>query len=320
MILFIFSNAAFGSDKEDFDLFVRYYRERNYAMVKNLAKDLIEKPQFRYHTKLILSEVYFQENDFYYSEQLLKELLEEFPDRAAEINKRLEKLDKERRFVSSKSSEANRRFVVFWREGQQKNETILKDVNEHLDEAYLQAGRFFEWYPEDTTQIILYYGTEYTDYTVFPIWSQGGYDGKLRIMITQGMPSKILKELIFHEYAHLVIAGITKGNCPLWFNEAVAQYFSRKYGLGEEIGVETFKYSYNTFPKNWTNMPKDEIKTVYKDSLMVLVSIVQKSDEAFILNTLQALGKGESFEKAANKAVSIYGLSLKDFEKRGEDR
>lgn len=320
MILFIFSNAAFGSDKEDFDLFVRYYRERNYAMVKNLAKELIEKPQFRYHTKLILSEVYFQENDFYYSEQLLKELLEEFPDRAAEINKRLEKLDKERRFVSSKSSEANRRFVVFWREGQQKNETILKEVNEYLDEAYLQAGRFFEWYPEDTVQIILYYGTEYTDYTVFPIWSQGGYDGKLRIMITQGMPSKILKELIFHEYAHLVIAGITKGNCPLWFNEAVAQYFSRKYGLGEEIGVETFKYSYNTFPKNWTNMPKDEIKTVYKDSLMVLVSIVQKSDDAFILNTLQALGKGESFEKAANKAVSIYGLSLKDFEKRGEDR
>jgi len=289
-------------------------------MVKNLAKELIEKPQFRYHTKLILSEVYFQENDFYYSEQLLKELLEEFPDRAAEINKRLEKLDKERRFVSSKSSEANRRFVVFWREGQQKNETILKEVNEYLDEAYLQAGRFFEWYPEDTVQIILYYGTEYTDYTVFPIWSQGGYDGKLRIMITQGMPSKILKELIFHEYAHLVIAGITKGNCPLWFNEAVAQYFSRKYGLGEEIGVETFKYSYNTFPKNWTNMPKDEIKTVYKDSLMVLVSIVQKSDEAFILNTLQALGKGESFEKAANKAVSIYGLSLKDFEKKGEDR
>jgi len=320
LILFIFSNAAFGSDKEDFDLFVRYYRERNYAMVKNLAKELIEKPQFRYHTKLILSEVYFQENDFYYSEQLLKELLEEFPDRAAEINKRLEKLDKERRFVSSKSSEANRRFVVFWREGQQKNETILKEVNEYLDEAYLQAGRFFEWYPEDTVQIILYYGTEYTDYTVFPIWSQGGYDGKLRIMITQGMPSKILKELIFHEYAHLVIAGITKGNCPLWFNEAVAQYFSRKYGLGEEIGVETFKYSYNTFPKNWTNMPKDEIKTVYKDSLMVLVSIVQKSDDAFILNTLQALGKGESFEKAANKAVSIYGLSLKDFEKRGEDR
>ena len=320
MILFIFSNAAFGSDKEDFDLFVRYYRERNYAMVKNLAKELIEKPQFRYHTKLILSEVYFQENDFYYSEQLLKELLEEFPDRAAEINKRLEKLDKERRFVSSKSSEANRRFVVFWREGQQKNETILKEVNEYLDEAYLQAGRFFEWYPEDTVQIILYYGTEYTDYTVFPIWSQGGYDGKLRIMITQGMPSKILKELIFHEYAHLVIAGITKGNCPLWFNEAVAQYFSRKYGLGEEIGVETFKYSYNTFPKNWTNMPKDEIKTVYKESLMVLVSIVQKSDEAFILNTLQALGKGESFEKAANKAVSIYGLSLKDFEKRGGDR
>jgi len=320
LILFIFSNAAFGSDKEDFDLFVRYYRERNYAMVKNLAKELIEKPQFRYHTKLILSEVYFQENDFYYSEQLLKELLEEFPDRAAEINKRLEKLDKERRFVSSKSSEANRRFVVFWREGQQKNETILKEVNEYLDEAYLQAGRFFEWYPEDTVQIILYYGTEYTDYTVFPIWSQGGYDGKLRIMITQGMPSKILKELIFHEYAHLVIAGITKGNCPLWFNEAVAQYFSRKYGLGEEIGVETFKYSYNTFPKNWTNMPKDEIKTVYKDSLMVLVSIVQKSDEAFILNTLQALGKGESFEKAANKAVSIYGLSLKDFEKKGGDR
>lgn len=305
----------FSGEERRFDQFVRYYREKNYAMVKNMAKELIELPQYRYHVKLVLSEVYFQENDFYYSEQLLKELLEEYPDKSAEINKRLEKVEKEKQFISSKSSEVNRRFVVFWKEGVEKNESIIKEVTNYLDEAYVQAGRFFEWYPEYTIQIILYYGSEYSDYTVFPVWSQGGYDGKLRIMINANIPSKVLKEIIFHEYTHLVVQGITKGNIPLWFNEAVAQYFSRKYGLGENIILEDFEYSYDSFPKNWTRLADKDIKKLYKDSLMLLISIIQKSDELFINSMLNALGKGESFEAAANSILSVYGITLKDFAK-----
>lgn len=286
-------------------------------MVKNIAKDLIELPQYRYHVKLILSEVYFQENDFYYSEQLLKELLEEYPDKTIEINKRLEKVEKEKRFISSKSSEVSRRFVVFWKEGEEKNEAIIKEVTNYLDAAYVQAGRFFEWYPEDTVQIILYYGSEYSDYTVFPVWSQGGYDGKLRIMINANMSSKVLKEIIFHEYTHLVVQGITRGNIPLWFNEAIAQYFSRKYGLGENITLEDYEYSYDSFPKNWTKFAEKDVKMLYKDSLMLLMAIIQKSDESFINNTLIALGKGKTFEAVANESLSVYGISLKDFSKGG---
>lgn len=73
--------TLFASEKDDFSLLVDYFRSKNYPMVKNIARELVEKPEYRYHTKLILAEVYFQENDFYYAEQILNELLKEYPEK-----------------------------------------------------------------------------------------------------------------------------------------------------------------------------------------------------------------------------------------------
>ncbi len=312
VIFTLISQALLAEGKGEFDLFVRYYREKDYAMAKNLAKNLVEEPAYRYHVKVILSEIYFQENDLYYAENLLKELMEEYPEKTAELQKRLDKVYKERHFVSRDSSDSNKRIDIYMSEGKQKDEEILSLVSRFADEAYDQAGKFFEWYPETQIQIILYFGSEYNDYTIFPVWSQGGYDGKLRIMVRKPMASNLLKELIFHEYAHLVIQGVTKGNCPLWFNEAVAQYFSRIYGTKEELSYEKPEYNYLQFPKNWLSLPQDEVKRLYKESLMILLSIVKKSDPTVILSTLKALGAGKNFEEALNSALSIYGLNLKD--------
>lgn len=309
-----------ADEREDFNLLVRFFREKNFAMVKNIAKDLLENNTYRYHVKVILSEIYFQENDFFYSKELLKELLREYPDKSNEIKKRLEKIEKEEQFISRKSSASSKRFVIYWKDGKQKDEALVDKIHNMIDEAYFSAGRFFGWYPEEIVQLILYYGREYSDFTVFPVWSQGGYDGKLRLMINRGIPDKVLKELIFHEYTHLVIQGVTKGRCPLWFNEAVAQYFSRKYGNGEAINYEVTDFSYDTFPKNWSSLSEEEVKKLYKGSLMVLLSIIQKSDDSVISATLDEIGKGESFETAINSAISVYGLKIQDFLDKGRGK
>lgn len=225
---------------------------------------------------------------------------------------------KERQFISQKNSDSSKKFVIYWRADQQKDDEMLDEVSSLTEEAYLQGGKYFGWYPEDVVQVILYYGEEYGDFTVFPLWSQGGYDGKLRIMVRKGMPRKILKELIFHEYAHLVIQGLTKGNCPLWFNEPTAQYFSRVKGLREKIAFDLPSTRYDEFPKNWTNLREDEVKSLYKDSLMTLLRIIGKSDDIVIVNTLRALGDGLSFENALNQALSIYGFTIKDVLRQGE--
>ncbi|GAB4437775.1 MAG: tetratricopeptide repeat protein [bacterium] len=307
-----------AGESDDFNLLVKHFREKNFAMVKNLAKDLIDKPQYRYHVKVILSEVYFQENDFFYSKELLKEVLEEYPDKAEEIKKRVAKIEKEEQFLSRKSSESSKKFVIYWKEGKEKNEELVNRVNDIVNEAYTEAGRFFGWYPEDIVQIVLYYGSEYSDYTIFPLWSQGGYDGKLRIMIKKGIPEKLLRELIFHEYAHLVVQGVTKGRCPLWFNEAVAQYFAKKYGTGGGFNYERSELSYDAFPLNWSSLSEKEVEKLYRASLMTLLSIVQKSDETVVVTTLQGLGEGKTFEEAMNAALSIYGLKIEEFSKKGE--
>lgn len=316
VVLLPIKSSVAGQD--EFKLFLQYYREKNFPMVKNLAKDLIDVPQLKYHVKSILAEVYFQENDFYYAEELLKGLVSEFPEKGDEIQKKLDRLEKERNFISRKNSDSNRKFIIFWREGQEKDEEMISRISSIADEAYISLGRFFGWYPEEVVQILLYYGTDYNNFTSLPPWSQGGYDGKIRLMIRKNLFQNQLREIIFHEYTHLVIHGITKGNCPLWLNEAIAQYFSIKYG-SREITYEVPKMGYKDFPIKWSALSDKEVEKLYKNSLMLLLDILQNTDETVITAILENLGSNEKFETAFQKALSIYGLDVKDFmSKRGD--
>lgn len=313
--LYLSVTVLFASPREDFNLLVRYYREKNFPMVKNLAKSLIDKNDYRYHVKLILSEVYFQENDLYYAKELLKELLEEFPEQSKEIMRRLEKVEKEERFLGERRGGATNRFVIYWKDDGERD--VLKKVEEILEDAVKAGAKFFKWYPDEKIQVMLYYGSEYRDYTVFPVWSQGGYDGKLRIMITKGMDEELLRELLFHEYAHIAVQYLTNGRCPLWLNEAIAQYFAIKYGRNREINLEKLTTGYDAFPKNWSNLPEEEVKRLYKNSLMIITYIIRASDEGVAVKILEDIGEGKSFERSADEALSVYGLNLEDIFKGG---
>lgn len=317
VLLLPIKSSVAGQD--EFKLFLQYYREKNFPMVKNLAKDLVDVPKLKYHVKSILAEVYFQENDFYYAEELLKELVNEFPERSDEIQKKLDRLEKERNFISRKNSDSNKKFIIFWREGQEKDEEIVNKISSITDELYISSGRFFGWYPEEVVQILIYYGTDYNNFTLLPPWSQGGYDGKIRLMIRKNLSQNQLREIIFHEYTHLVVQGITKGNCPLWLNEAIAQYFSIKYGSRRGITYEAPKIGYKDFPLKWASLPEKEVEELYKNSLMLLLDILQKTDETVITTILENLGRNENFETAIQKTLAIYGLDWENFTNKRSD-
>jgi hypothetical protein len=313
----LFSVANFGavtgiveaSEKDDFNVLVKHFREKNYPVVKNLARDLIDNKDYRYHIKIILSEVYFQENDLYYAEDILKELLEEYPVYASEINKRLDKVGREKAFLAKGSREQERRFLIYWTDEKAGDKDILPVISDYFNDAHQDAGRFFRWYPDNVVKVLLYRGGDYGRFTVMPPWSGGGYDGKIRIMIQKNTGTQSLKEIVFHEYAHVAIHGITKGNCPLWFNEAVAQYFSIKYVYNKNVAVTTPPAMPNNLPGKLDGYSDTEIKKFYHDSLSLLAYMIKKTDESIIQNILDNLGKEKNFKAAVDDALSVYGMN-----------
>lgn len=85
-----------------------------------------------------------------------------------------------------------------------------------LESAANLVGAELGHFPEARVPVGIYKREDFKTVTDSPDWAGGFYDGKIRL------PFGILKEItpsmrgvLFHEYAHVVIFDLTRGNCPL---------------------------------------------------------------------------------------------------------
>lgn len=308
-ILLLKAVPVYGGVDEDFQKMISYFRERNYPVVKNLAKELISNKKYLYQTSIILSEVYFQENDLTMAEDILRELLTKFPQKEKEINRLIEKIEREKNFLEKGVRDRNRKYEVFFsEESKEKDVKILEKIVNILDDALYYGGKFFGWYPDYLIKVMVYYGEEYRSYTVLPPWSSGGFDGKIRLKITKNIKGDQLREIIYHEYAHLAIDGLTKGKAPLWFNEGVAQYFVERQ-LGKLSELKRQVVEPDRYLKNLRNVKEEEVEYFYKESLNTVKYITKSVGEYVIVDILNLLGQGKDFKDALNSSISYLGLS-----------
>ena len=97
-----------------------------------------------------------------------------------------------------------------------------------LESAANQVGTELGLFPESRVPVAIYKRDDYQTVTASPDWSGGFYDGRIRLpfgSLKEITPS--IRGVLFHEYAHVVIFELTRGNCPLWLNEGIAEMFGR---------------------------------------------------------------------------------------------
>lgn len=307
-LLLFFVVNAFANVHDDLILLKKLFQEKNFYKAKDLAEKLLEDPSASFYANLVLSDIEFLEGNLFSAKIRIESLLEKYPDKINLLQKRLEKIEKEEAFLKDANKTQFKFFKINWKTNL-KSPKIYEDIENIFIEAYQIGGKFFGWYPEDIIEILIYSSKEYETYTIMPHWSQGGYDGKIRLMIHDNISYNQLKNLIFHEYAHVAISYITKGNCPIWLNEGIAQYFAYI-----NSGQLYFKYpgkSFKEIPNNWNNLKDKEIQELYNESLFLVSTIISKTDEYIIQGILENLGKNLKIENALDDALSIYGYNGK---------
>lgn len=308
--IFFIPEITFCNDDTEFQRLINSFSERNYAETKKIAHNLLANEKYFYPIMIILSEVYFQENDLDSALSILQELLLKYPEKEYDIKRRLKRVEKEKVFLDKGIKDRNRKIEVFFsEESKESNDKILEKIMEIFDDAIYRGGKFFGWYPDFLIKVLVYYGDEYSDYTTLPLWSLGGFDGKIRLKISRGITENILREIVYHEYAHLVVDSITKKNCPLWLHEGIAQFFSKK-----ELGIliENGKgiKSPDKFPKSLNLEDKKVAKIFYEDALNTVAYLINSAGEYIIYDLLNQLGTGKDFKNALNTSVSYLGLSF----------
>jgi hypothetical protein len=134
-----------------------------------------------------------------------------------------------------------------------KDKEILNIVAKGAEKYYDEICREFEYYPKNKTVIILYDNSEELLKNVNigegkpPMGVY--YASTIQILSPKlWVPQKGDMEYLFmnegpmvHEFTHLIIDDIAKGNYPLWFTEGMAlyqEYVHTNYEWGKDVKME----------------------------------------------------------------------------------
>ena len=187
-----------------------------------------------------------------------------------------------------------------------------------LEDAYNRVGRDFGTYPESRVPVILYTGKDYREITGSPGWSGGQYDGKIRLPVggmTEVTP--VVRSVLFHEYTHVVVRELTRGNCPVWLNEGLAEIEGRKEfdpplaALNKASAGGTL-LPFSSLTGSFVSLQGKSVDLAYQQSYSLVRYMISAYGWHTMKELLTTLGEGRSFEAAAARAYQGVGRTFEE--------
>lgn len=164
-----------------------------------------------------------------------------------------------------------------------------------LDNAYMQILSELSVTIENKIKVVLYTDKEFYDLTGFPPWIGGAYDGQIHLPLANANPDdEIFKKVIKHELTHAILHQATKGRCPTWLHEGLAQYFEgEKIQKKREIlnALENNEIPSINSP-SFLLVEKEKSILLYQLSLIAIDYLKNRSSMGTISNFLNKLGEG----------------------------
>ncbi|NLM17736.1 MAG: hypothetical protein GX221_08475 [Candidatus Riflebacteria bacterium] len=124
-----------------------------------------------------------------------------------------------------------------------------------------------------------YEAKDFTELYSLPDWAGGLYNGKINIPIKKTSTRRSIRESVFHETSHHFVHLITAGNCPIWLNEGIAQYF--EFGMPdtsaylEQINTAKLELAF----ENCDEQDSEAVKRLYQASRKQTFAIINKYGE-----------------------------------------
>lgn len=184
-----------------------------------------------------------------------------------------------------------------------------------LESAANVVGAELGHFPEPRVPVAIYKRDDFKTLTDSPDWSGGVYDGKIRLPFgAMKEITPVMRGVLYHEYTHVVVFDLTRGNCPLWLNEGIAEMFGRmQYNqpMGE-LGRAARKDAFVDFRKleaGFSGLPVAEATLAYQQSYAMVNYIVTTYGWHRVNQMLVGLGNGMNAEEAIASALKDFSLT-----------
>lgn len=229
-----------------------------------------------------------------------------------EIAGLLAKANKENTVESSMDKGHSSRFDLTY--DPEVNSSFALAVLDVLESAANLVGAELGLFPEARIPVGIYKRADYKTVTDSPDWSGGFYDGKIRLpygLLTEITPP--MRGTLYHEYAHVIVFELTRGNCPLWFNEGIAEMFGRmqhnrplpEFGRAARSGK---LIDFRKLEANFSDFSAANAALAYQQSYALVNYMVINYGWHRIREIMAGLGRGLTFDAAVREVLKDYNL------------
>ena len=297
------------------NLAVLHYKTGEYRPAEDLLLTLVKSdqrnPQFRY----LLGEALYSQDKIPQAISEWETALQIGPNE--QITRRLVKAKQEapthRELGVLQSAHFILRYdrqVSDYRLGEQML-TALETIYRQLSNSLFSQG-------PGTITVVIYPDKAYFDVTQAPRWSGAINDGKIRIP-TKGLDriSDQVNAVLTHELVHSFIGLISRGDCPTWFNEGVAQMQEGKSADPNKQWLKSAAQQKQLAPLSslrgpFSQLSSDAAQIAYVEGLSAVEFLTSQKGKEILRNIFALMAQNYNFENAFKTAT---GKPLGDFEK-----
>jgi tetratricopeptide (TPR) repeat protein len=191
-----------------------------------------------------------------------------------------------------------------------------------LEIHFAQISALLDYTPPEPIGVILYSDQQFQDITRAPSWAGAINDGRIRIPI-QGLTSVTdeLSRALRHELTHSFLQQKTRGHCPAWIQEGVAQWVEgRRVGASARALLAAYDQHaaipLRDLDVSWMNLSGTGASFAYGWSLAVVETILSVGSMDDISRLLDSLANGSSPEAAVQ---TILHRSYADLDQQTAD-
>src|SRR5262245_56003031 len=237
-----------------------------------------------------------------------------------EVESLLRKIQQEN-LAENEFKQANSLHFVVRYEGSEANKALGEGILASLERSFTELENQLNYSPRDSIAVVLYSDEVFQDVTKTPGWVGALNDGKIRFPI-KGLTfvDDTVRSILKHELTHSFIRLKAAGNCPLWFNEGLAQYLSGDSSksfipLAKQAIAEKRFPALSQLEGPFIGMDAARAAWAYQESLLATEFLMARYGLADVQKLLENTGKSGSFSAGLRTALrNEYADLQKEFE------